>query len=67
MIHGQKRSHEVPAIFLPEGLLILLAVFQLFFLCFTHHSLPGAYSLLMAFTRRLRPMGGTFARVLAGI
>ena len=46
---------------------VICWIFQLFFLCFTHHSLPGAYSLLMAFTGRLRPMRGTFARVLAGI
>ena len=38
MIHGQKRSHEVPAIFLPKGLLILLgfsAVFSLLYPSFT--------------------------------
>ena len=38
MIHGQKQSHEVPAIFLPEGL------FARFFSCF-FFALPIIHSL----------------------
>ena len=38
MIHGQKQSHEVPAIFLPEGL------FARFFSCF-FFALPSIHSL----------------------
>ena len=52
MIHGQKQSHEVPAIFLPEGL--FARFFSCFFFAFPAFTPWGMLPIM------LRPIRGTF-------
>ena len=61
---GKNRVMKCPLYFFPKGYLLdFPAVFSLLYPSFT----PWGILPIMVFTRRLRPIGGTFARVLAGI